>query len=111
MKKLALLTATLLASASVLADVSVQVTLKNQDQEFVSEAVILTAENPSAVVTVNEQALTVVLAQENPCIINVFDGQELVIASEFSQVPGVISLSNEDGAKFSAITITVNPVE
>lgn len=108
MKKLALLTATLLASASILADVSVQVTLKNNDQEFVSDAIVLTSQNPSAVFTLNEQPFKVVLVQEDPCVLNIFENDELVMAPEFSEALGTISVSNED--THTAITVAVTAV-
>lgn len=123
MKKLTLLTLSLIASTVAYADIAVQISLKNNDQEITSNPVRLTTENPSAVFTFNEtnknqmvldHNIKVVLKGEDPYQFDVFkivDGVEELISSPEINLDGTTSGAITVAKDGEGFTLTIEHVE
>lgn len=120
MKKLIVLTATLLASSALYADVLVQLSYSKDGQEITTKFVQLGTENSGYFEiggTNNNQIVfnhtfKVVLKQETPNVeLEVYsvtaDGEALFAQPTFSENSGSITVGNDN----ETFTVTVKPVE
>lgn len=123
MKRLALLTLSLVASSVAYADIAVQISFKNNDQEVTSDFMRLTPENPSALFTyketkedqlVSEHTIKVVLKEEEPYrfdVLEIVEGNEILVSqpeimlNELSS--GSITVQNDN----EGFTLTIERVE
>lgn len=123
MKKLALLTLSLVVSSLAYADIAVRMSFKTNNTEATSETVRISLENPTAIFTFKEtqqdnvtsdQTFKVVLTQEDPYTFNVIKVEnetETLIAQPviaLNDLPeGTLSLGNDN----ETFTLTIERVE
>ncbi len=121
MKKLTLLTMSLLCTALAQSSIVLETTITKNSEEFVMEPVVLTEENSTAEYVLADEICKIVLTKSTVVdeqLVNSFDVfmikdgvEQLVMQPELQSLPGTITLSQTVDENVESITITVHQAE